>query len=50
MYVGIFDEAQQLVYDWMTKNLLSQFLRSQDGLTYLEAVVRRDTEHRNTGR
>lgn len=50
MYVDIFDEAQQLVYAWMTKNLLSRFLRSQEGVTYLAAIVKRGTKHRSIER
>jgi hypothetical protein len=42
----MFDEAQKHVYGVMEGTLHRRFLFSEDGLQYLESVVRRDIEKR----
>ena len=44
--IDMFDEAQKHVYGVMEGTLHRRFLFSEDGLQYLESVVRRDIEKR----
>ena len=45
-FADIFDEAQQYVYAKMEETIWDRFLRSEDGLNYLEILVARDIQRK----
>ena len=42
MFADIFDDAQSFIYSKMENELLRDFIRGEDGQTYLESLVERD--------
>ena len=46
----MFDEAQRYVFGIMEETIHKRFLFSDDGLKYLESLVRRDIEKRRRSR
>ena len=46
----MFDEAQKYVFGIMEETVHKRFLFSDDGLNYLESLVRRDNEKRRRSR
>ena len=46
----MFDEAQKYVFGIMEESIHKRFLFSDDGLKYLESLVRRDNEKRRRSR